>query len=148
MAFSCLCGCHSYRNYIFRLYQQNKSSKSKVKFRQARNLCKRVLESSNSAHANKTKSPSLPRNLALGNFGELLKVFSTKVNLLYLLYLAARRCCLLHLIKQNCLLSLYLFSLLEIIGNCIIFLQLPRWLKRSERTLIHQRRLVLIVFHW
>ena len=28
----------------------------------------------------------LPRNLALGTFGELLIVFSTKVNLLYLLY--------------------------------------------------------------
>ena len=27
-----------------------------------------------------------------------------KVNLLYLLYSTARRCCLLHLIKQNCLL--------------------------------------------
>ena len=34
----------------------------------------------------KQKSPSLPRNLALGTFGELLIVFSTKVNLLFLLY--------------------------------------------------------------
>ena len=33
----------------------------------------------------KQKSPSLPRNLAVGTFGELLIVFSTKVNLLYLL---------------------------------------------------------------
>ena len=75
----------------------------------------------------KQKSPSLPRNLALGTFGELLIVFSTKVNLLYLLYSTAWRCCLLHLIKQNCLLktflrtlilmtqlSLYLFSLLNL----------------------------------
>ena len=38
---------------------------------------------------------SLPRNLAVGTFGELLIVFSTKVNLLYLLYLTAQRCCLL-----------------------------------------------------
>ena len=30
-------------------------------------------------------------------FGELLIVFSTKVNLLYLLYSTGRRCCLLHL---------------------------------------------------
>ena len=37
----------------------------------------------------KQKSPSLPRNLALGTFGELLIVFSTKVNLLYLLYSTA-----------------------------------------------------------
>ena len=72
-------------------------------------------------------SPLLPRNLAVVSFGELLIVFSTKVNLPYLLYSTARRCCLLHLIKQNCLLktslrtlifmtkvSLYLFSLLEL----------------------------------
>ena len=34
----------------------------------------------------KQKSPSLPRNLTLGTFGEFPIVFSTKVNLLYLLY--------------------------------------------------------------
>ena len=34
----------------------------------------------------KQKSPLLPRNLALMTFGELLIVFSTEVNLLYLLY--------------------------------------------------------------
>ena len=45
----------------------------------------------------KQKSPSLPRNLALGTFGKLLIVFSTKVNLLYFLYSTDRRCCLLHL---------------------------------------------------
>ena len=86
----------------------------------------------------------LPRNLALGTFGELLIVFSTKVNLLYLLYWTAWSCCLLYLIKQNCLLKpvlrtlilmaqvfLYLFSFLELTWNCIIFLYLPRWLKRS-----------------
>ena len=73
-------------------------------------------------------SPLLSRNLALVIFGELLIVFSAKVNLPYLIYSAARRCRLLHLIKQNCLLktslrtlilitqvSLYLFSVLELI---------------------------------
>ena len=119
-----------HRNHFFRLYQQNKSSESKVKFRQASNRCKRVLEAAKLMLL-KQKSPSLPRNLALGTFGELLIVFSTKVNLLYLLSSTDRRCCLLHLIKQNyllktfprtlddCLLmtlvSLYLFSLLELI---------------------------------
>ena len=34
----------------------------------------------------KQKSPLLPRNLALVTSGELLIVFSTKVNLLYLLF--------------------------------------------------------------
>ena len=33
-----------HRNYFFHLHQQNKSCKSKVKFRQASNHCKKVLE--------------------------------------------------------------------------------------------------------
>ena len=37
------------------MYQQNKSSESKVKFRQAINHCKRVLEAAKLAYANKTK---------------------------------------------------------------------------------------------
>ena len=88
-----------HRNHFFRLQQKDKS---KVKFRQASNRCIKALEAAKLAYANKKKSPSLPRNLALGTFVELLIVFSTKVNLLYLLYSTARRCCLLHLIKQNC----------------------------------------------
>ena len=44
-----------HRNHFFRLYQQNKSSKSKVKFRQASNRCKRVLEAAKLAYATKTK---------------------------------------------------------------------------------------------
>ena len=68
------------------------------------------------------------QKLGSRDFGELLIVFSTKVNLLYLLYSTDWRYCLLHLIKQNYLLkpfprtqilmtliSLYLFSLLEVI---------------------------------
>ena len=83
----------------------------------------------------KQKHPSLPRNLALRTFGKLPIVFSTKVNLLYLLYSTTQRCCLLHLINQNCFqkifrrslilmtqVSLYLFSLLELIWNCRIYL--------------------------
>ena len=72
----------------------------------------------------KQKSPSLPRNVALSTFGKLQILFSTKVNVLYLLYSTDPRCRLL----QNCLLktflravilmtlvSLYLFFLLELI---------------------------------
>ena len=44
-----------HRNHFFCLYQQNKSSESKVKFRQASNCCKRVLEAAKHAYANKTK---------------------------------------------------------------------------------------------
>ena len=77
----------------------------------------------------KQKSSLLPKNLALRTSGELLIVFSTKLNLLYFLYSTARRYCLLHLIKQHFLLktflrililmtqvSLYLFSLLQLIS--------------------------------
>ena len=43
------------RNHFFRLYQREKSSDSKVKFRQASNCCKRVLEAAKLAYANETK---------------------------------------------------------------------------------------------
>ena len=59
----------------------------------------------------KSKSLSFPRNLTLGTFGKLLIVFSTKVNLLYLFHSTAWRCCLLYLIKQNCLLKSFLRTL-------------------------------------
>ena len=59
----------------------------------------------------KQMSLSLPRSLTLRTFGKLPIVFSAKVNLLYPLYSAAWRCCLLHLIKQNCLLKIFLRTL-------------------------------------
>ena len=101
---------------------------------------KRFLKLLNLQMLLKQMNPSLPRNLALETHGKLLIVFS-KVNLLYLLYSTPSKCCLLHLIKQNCLrktylgtlilmtrVSVYLFSLLELIWNWIIS---PRWLKKS-----------------
>ena len=48
-----------HRNHFFCLYQQNKSSESKVKFRRASNRCKRVLEAAKLAYATKTKE-SIP----------------------------------------------------------------------------------------
>ena len=44
-----------HRNCFFHLYQKDKSSDSKVKFRQASNCCKRVLEVAKLAYANKTR---------------------------------------------------------------------------------------------
>ena len=44
-----------YRNHFFCLYQKDKSSDSKVKFRKAGNCCKKVLEAAKFAYANKTK---------------------------------------------------------------------------------------------
>ena len=44
------------RNHVFHLYQNDKSSESKVKFRQASNRCKSVLEAVKLVYANKTKA--------------------------------------------------------------------------------------------
>ena len=44
-----------HRNHFFHFYQQNESSESKVKPRQASNRYKRVLEAAKLAYANKTK---------------------------------------------------------------------------------------------
>ena len=145
MVFRSLCCCYSSQKLLFFcLYQQNKSSESKVKFRQASNHCKMVLEAAKLPYATKPKCPLLPRNLALKNFGKLLIVFSAKINLVCLHYVMVQRYCLLYLTKQNCFLKsflrtlilmtqefLRLFSFLELIWSCIIFLSLQRWLKRS-----------------
>ena len=45
-----------HRNHFLHLYQKDKSSESKVKFRQASNCCKKVLEAAKLAYANKTES--------------------------------------------------------------------------------------------
>ena len=78
-------------------------------------------------HSRREVAPSLPRNVAFGTFGELLTVFSAKLNLLFFLYSTSRRCFssasdkarllktfLVTLILMT-LVSLYLLSLLELI---------------------------------
>ena len=72
------------KNHVFCLYQQNKTSEYKVKFVKGSDCCKRVLEAAKLAYANMTKSLSLLRKVAPKTYSELLIVFSTKVNLLYL----------------------------------------------------------------
>ena len=44
-----------HRNHFFDLYQKDKSSDYKVKFRQASNRCKRALAATKLAYTNKTK---------------------------------------------------------------------------------------------
>ena len=56
---------------------------------------------------------------------DLLILFSTKLNLLYLLYSTARRCCLLHLIKQNYLLKTFLRTLI-LTTQVSLYLIFPR----------------------
>ena len=56
MVFSCFYCCHSsYKSLFSFVHQKDKSSDSKVKFRQASNHCKRVLEGTKLAYANKTR---------------------------------------------------------------------------------------------
>ena len=57
-----------HRNHFFRLYQKDKSSDFKVKFRQASNRCKRVLEASKLAYANKTKKSITSQKLGSRDF--------------------------------------------------------------------------------
>ena len=55
-----------HRIQFFRLYQQNKSFESKVKFREASNRCKRVLEAAKLAYATKTRVHHFPETWLLG----------------------------------------------------------------------------------
>ena len=71
-----------HRNHFFCLYKGEKSSDSEVRLVI---VAKGLLKLPNLHMLIKQKSPSLPRNLALVTAGELLIVFSTKVNLPYLL---------------------------------------------------------------
>ena len=56
-----------HRNHFFRLYQKDKSLKCKLKFRQATNHCKRVLEAAELAYANKIKE-SITSQVGSQNF--------------------------------------------------------------------------------
>ena len=62
-----------HRNPFFRLYQREKSSDSKVRFRQASNRCKRVLEASKLAYANKTKESITSQILGSRDFWRIAK---------------------------------------------------------------------------
>ena len=57
-----------HRNHFFHLYQKDKSSDSKVKFRQASNRCKRVLEAAKRAYTNKTKDSITSQKLCFLDF--------------------------------------------------------------------------------
>ena len=61
------------------MYQREKSSDSKVKFRQASNFCKRVLEAATLAYANKTKESITPQKLGSRDFWGIAKSVLNKV---------------------------------------------------------------------
>ena len=56
------------KNHFFGLYQKDNYSQSKVKFRQASNFCKRVLEAAKLAYANNTKESITSQNLGSWDF--------------------------------------------------------------------------------
>ena len=128
MVFSSLCCCHSHRNDFFRLYQQNKSSESKVKFRQASNHCKRVLEVAKLAYATKTKESITSQKLGSWDFWQIANSVLNKgksaipplFNGLEVLSSASGKAKLFAKTFPRTqilmtLVSLYLFSLLELI---------------------------------
>ena len=55
-----------HRNHFFHLYQKDKSSESKVKFRQASNPYKRILEVAIFAYASKTRVHLFTKTWLLG----------------------------------------------------------------------------------
>ena len=56
------------RNHFFRLYQKDKSSESKVKFRKVSSRCKRVFESAKPSYVNKIKEPITSLKLGSRDF--------------------------------------------------------------------------------
>ena len=58
----------AYRNHLFCFYQKDKFSDSKVKFKQASNHCKRVLEAAKLVYANKTKESITSQKLGFCDF--------------------------------------------------------------------------------
>ena len=71
-----------HRNHFFRLYQKDKSSESKVKFKQASNRCKRVLEAVKLAYVNKTKESILSPKFGSRDCWRIANSGLNKVNLL------------------------------------------------------------------
>ena len=70
--FSAACGAAIvHRNPFFHLFQQNKSSESKVKFRQPSNRCKRVLGAAKLAYATKTKKSITSQKLGSWDFWQI-----------------------------------------------------------------------------
>ena len=127
--FSAACAAAiAHRNHFCCFYQQNKSSESKVKFKQASNHCKRVLEAAKLAYATKTKESITSQKLGSQDFWRIANSVLNKGKSAIPHYSTDQRLYLLHLLKQTYWLKtflrtqimmtlepLFLFSLLELI---------------------------------
>ena len=96
-----------HRNHFFHLYQQNKSSESKVKFRQASNHCKGVLEAAKFAYATKLKEFITSQKLGSRDFWQIANSVLNKGKSGIPPLFNGPEYCLLHLIKQNYLLKTF-----------------------------------------
>ena len=67
-----------HRNHFFHLYQKEKSSDSRVKFRQPSNRCKRVLQADKLAYANKTKESITSQKLGSHDFWRIANTVLSK----------------------------------------------------------------------
>ena len=128
-----------HRNYLFRLHLKDNSSESKVKFRQASNCCKRVLEVAKLAYANKTKESITSQKLGSRDFWRIANSVLNKgksaipplFNSPEVLSSASDKAKLFaeNFSKNSNLddsgIALLIF-LLELLRNCIIFLYFPR----------------------
>ena len=113
---------------LFCLYQKGKSSESKVKFRKASNCCKRFLEATKLAYANKTKESITSRKLGSRDIWRIANSVLNKIKSAISPLFNGPEVLSSASIKQNCFLknflrtlilmtqvTLYLFSLLELI---------------------------------
>ena len=116
-----------HRNHFFYSYQQNKSYESKVKFRQASNRCKGVPEAVKLAYANKTKQSITSQKIGSQDSLQISNSVLNKgksaipplCNGPVVLFSASDKAKLLKTFLRTLILmtwlSLYLFSLLELI---------------------------------
>ena len=129
------------------MYQQNKSSASKLKFRQACHHCKSVWSSQN-VYANETKEAIFSQKSGSCYFWQIANSGRSKGNSTApspfngterygLLLLINQKCFQKTFLKTQILMtqvSHYLFFLLQIIWNCLMLV--PSWFRRSWPTLI------------
>ena len=127
--FSAVCAAAVvHRNHFFRSYQKDKSSDSKVKFRQASNSCKRVIVAAKLAYASKTKESITFQKLSSQDFWRIANRVLNKGKFAIPLLLNGPEVLSSASDKENSLLktflrtlilmtqvSLYLFSLLELV---------------------------------
>ena len=79
--FSAACAAAKvHRNHFIRFYQKDKSSDSKVKFKQTSIGCKSVLEAAKFAYANKTKESNTFQKLGSRDFRQIVDSVLNKGN--------------------------------------------------------------------